>query len=153
VAPPWPLLLPSEGTTTADAATASGSFSTRLGSPPTRLAPEDDVRLPSFGIGITDLVKDVAQSHDRGLDYSGTRMVAAHIEAAAPRWVAFNGATAGKAAARMLGHRTTDLGVQPWQIGASRVFVLPSSSGAHAAMPYAEKLRWWSELARLVKEA
>ena len=51
----------------------------------TRLRPEDDVKLPSLGLGITDLVKDVAQSHDRGLDFSKTQF-AAQIEEASPRW-------------------------------------------------------------------
>jgi TDG/mug DNA glycosylase family protein len=118
---------------------------------PTQLDPEEDSRLPTFGIGITDLVKDVAQSHDRGLDYSGTTTVAADIEAAAPIWVGFNGMTAGKNAARQLGHRTTELGIQDWTIGNSQVIVLPSSSGAHASMPYAEKLQWWTQLADLAK--
>jgi double-stranded uracil-DNA glycosylase len=118
---------------------------------PTRLRPEDDVTLPGLGIGITDLVKDVAQSHDRGLDYSKTRAVAGHIEKARPRWVAFNGLTAGRAAAHWLSHRTRGLGEQPWHIGQSRVYVLPSSSGAFAAMPYVEKLQWWAALADLAR--
>lgn len=119
---------------------------------PTRLRPEDDVALPHLGIGITDLVKDVAQSHDRGLDFSKSASVAAHVEAVNPRWVAFNGLTAARAAAPWLHQgRPKELGEQPWRIGESRVFVLPSSSGAHAGMPYEDKLLWWSELAFLVK--
>lgn len=115
---------------------------------PTLLTPEDDATLPDLGVGITDLVKNVAQSHDRGLDFSATSSVAAHLEEAQPRWVAFNGMTAGTNAAKWLGRRVDGLGVQPWRIGVSRVFVLPSSSGANAGMPYAEKLRWWSDLVR-----
>lgn len=110
-----------------------------------RLRPEDDTILPNLGIGITDLVKDIAQSHDRGLDFSGTT-AAAHIEAASPRWVAFNGITAGRAAATKLGNKTEALGEQRWNIGSSRVFVLPSSSGANATMRYADKLAWWRQL-------
>jgi TDG/mug DNA glycosylase family protein len=34
---------------------------------PTRLTPNDDASLPRYGIGLTDLVKSIAQSHDRGL--------------------------------------------------------------------------------------
>lgn len=117
----------------------------------TLLTPEDDATLPDFGIGITDLVKEVAQSHDRGLDFSRSATVAAHIEAVSPRWVAFNGSTAGRKAAKWLRHQPDALGVQRWQIGESRVFVLPSSSGAHA-IPYADKLRWWTDLAVRVRE-
>jgi TDG/mug DNA glycosylase family protein len=116
----------------------------------TRLRPEDDVTLPALGLGITDLVKDVAQSHDRGLDFSKTRF-AAHIEEANPRWIAFNGLTSGRAAARRLGHRATGLGPQPWHIGQSQVYVLPSSSAANATMRYNEKLKWWANLAHLAK--
>lgn len=56
-----------------------------------RLRPEDDVTLPDLGIGLTDLVKDVAQSHDRGLDFSKSGSVASNVEAVGARWVAFNG--------------------------------------------------------------
>ncbi len=116
---------------------------------PMRFRPEDDATLLDLGVGITDLVKDVAQSHDRGLNFGGTAAVAAHILAANPRWVAFNGQTAGRAAAAQLSlarKRDIRLGEQSWAIGTSRVFVLPSSSGAHASMPYAEKLAWWRRL-------
>jgi hypothetical protein len=36
---------------------------------PTRLEPLDDATLPRYGIGLTDLVKSIAQSHDRDLPY------------------------------------------------------------------------------------
>ncbi|WP_110207302.1 mismatch-specific DNA-glycosylase [Nocardioides daejeonensis] len=121
---------------------------------PIRLAPEEDASLPSYGIGITDLVKGIAQSHDRGLDFGGANEVAAHLIAAAPQWVAFNGLNAGRAAARQLGaSRPKDvvLGEQPWDIGPSRVFVVPNSSSAHATMTYVDKLRWWTLLRQAVR--
>ena len=114
---------------------------------PRLLRPEDDGTLTSYGIGITDLVKKVAQSHDRGLDYGRAGEVAAHLVAAAPQWVAFNGLTAGRAAAvqlRVANRKDVTLGEQAWQIGDSRVFVVPNSSGANASTPYSEKLEWWS---------
>lgn len=113
------------------------------------LRPEDDSTLPECGIGLTDLVKGLAQSHDRGLDYSKATAVAGHIVAVGPAWVAFNGQTAGGAAAAQLGlarRKDVHLAEQGWCIGSSRVFVLPSSSGAHATMPYPEKLEWWRQL-------
>ncbi|WP_459976142.1 uracil-DNA glycosylase family protein [Nocardioides pyridinolyticus] len=103
---------------------------------------------------MTDLVKDVAQSHDRGLDYGGVAAAAGHLISAAPQWVAFNGLTAGRAAARQLGLRRPKevaLGEQPWAIGPSRVFVVPNSSGAHATMRYEDKLRWWTKFRRLAR--
>lgn len=113
-----------------------------------RLRPEDDATLPDLGIGLTDLVKDAAQSHDRGLDFSKSGSVASKVEAVGARWVAFNGLTAARKAARWL-HvaRPEVLGEQPWRIGESGVFVLPSSSGANANISYDEKLHWWTELA------
>ncbi len=118
--------------------------------------PEEDVALPSLGIGITDLVKDVAQSHDRGLDYSGASGVLGHVVAAAPQWLAFNGKEAGKVAAKALGHRKPDLGVQRWTVGEAQVFVLPSSSAANARKDYdgrPAKVDWWIELAGLARRS
>ena len=80
---------------------------------------------------MTDLVKEVAQSHDRGLDFEDASSVAGPIEQFAPAWVAFNGKTAGAAAAKALGHGKPGLGVADGSIGTSHVFVLPSSSGAN----------------------
>lgn len=120
------------------------------------MRPEDDATLPKFGIGVTGLVKGIAQSHDRGLDYSKAAEVAGHILVVAPAWVAFNGQTAGGAAAAQLGlarRKDVRLGEQEWRIGSSRVFVpLPSSSGAHATMSYAKKLEWWRQLSSMAAE-
>ncbi|MGC3955007.1 MAG: mismatch-specific DNA-glycosylase [Propionicimonas sp.] len=120
---------------------------------PVQLKPEQDVRLLDYGIGITDLVRHVAQSHDRGLDYGAAASVAASLVGAAPAWIAFNGLTAGRAAAtrlRLAQRKAVGLGEQAWEIGASRVFVVPNSSAANAGMPYSLKLEWWTRFHDLV---
>jgi G:T/U-mismatch repair DNA glycosylase len=38
------------------------------------------------------------------------------------------------------------LGLQERQLGETRLFVLPSTSPANAAVPYDERLRWFREL-------
>lgn len=121
---------------------------------PTLLTPREDVCLPDLGIGLTDLVKNVAQSHDRGLDFGGTASTTARLEAAAPRWIAFNGLKAARQAAIALGQSPNgvSLGRMEWTVGASRVYVLPSSSGAHA-IPYAHKFEWWGACCIDVKAA
>jgi TDG/mug DNA glycosylase family protein len=51
---------------------------------PRLLAPDDDVTLPTYGLGLTDLAQNVAQSHDRGPVYDA---VAGREAAAAPTTV------------------------------------------------------------------
>jgi len=59
-----------------------------------------------------------------------------------PRAVAF----VGKEAYRGLFNERPDLGPQDRVIGRTGLFVLPSTSPANAAVPYAERLRWFQEL-------
>jgi TDG/mug DNA glycosylase family protein len=68
-----------------------------------RLSPDHDRRVLDFGVGLTDLAKHIAQSHDRGLIYDLPAFTA-KIEAFHPAWVAFHGKEAAKAASRALGH-------------------------------------------------
>jgi TDG/mug DNA glycosylase family protein len=74
----------------------------------------------------------------------------AHIERIArdlrPAWIAF----VGKEAYRGLFHERPELGVQKRTIGDTRLFVLPSTSPANAAVPWDERLRWFRQLAELV---
>lgn len=65
----------------------------------------------------------------------------------APRILAFTSLTGGRAAARAFRAPKPDLGLQTWTVGPSVVWVLPSSSRANAAMPYAAKLAAWRDLA------
>ncbi len=116
---------------------------------PERLGPADDHRLPEHGIGLTDLNKTVAQSHDRGLTYDVDGFVA-KIAEVAPAWVAFHGKTAAKAYTQAVGAPKPALGELAGDIAGARVFVLPSASGANRRATYdgrRTRLEWWAELA------
>jgi G:T/U-mismatch repair DNA glycosylase len=60
-----------------------------------------------------------------------------------PAWIAF----VGKEAYRGTFRERPALGVQERRLGEAQLFVLPSTSPANAAVPYAERLRWFRELA------
>jgi double-stranded uracil-DNA glycosylase len=60
-----------------------------------------------------------------------------------PRWLAF----VGKEAYRGAFGRRPDLGLQPDEFGETKLFVLPSTSPANAAVPWLDRLRWFQELA------
>jgi TDG/mug DNA glycosylase family protein len=120
------------------------------------LGPHLSERVLEFGIGLTDLAKRVAQSSDRGLaseyDVEG---FTERMGRFAPKWIAFHGKTAGNVASSALGHGSrVALGAQSWTIGASRVFVVPSMSGANCDPSRLEgkpnRAAWFAELARLV---
>jgi TDG/mug DNA glycosylase family protein len=119
---------------------------------PVQLRPEDDRTLPRYGLGLTDLVKNVAQSHDRGLTFDMPALVA-KLEASRPLWVAFTSKKAGEVAAAALGNPRPGLGEQAWLVADSRVFVLPSPSGANQRKAYdgrPSRLEWWVDLGQLV---
>ena len=122
---------------------------------PERLGPEDDARVGEFGIGLTDLVKTMAQSHDRGLPYD-VPALAAKVAAHRPLWLAFTSKEAGAQAARWLGRPRPALGVQDWTFEGARVFVLPSPSGRNQGRAAydgrATRLAWWAELGERLRE-
>ncbi len=62
-----------------------------------------------------------------------------------PQWLAF----VGKEAYRGTFGVRPDFGVQERMLGPARLFVLPSTSPANAAVPWEERLRWFLELAEL----
>lgn len=99
---------------------------------PKPLEPDYDYRVLEFGIGLTDLAKNVAQSNDQGLrehyDFAG---FIAKIAEYAPAWVAFHGKTAAQAVARHLGQPPPSFGRQSWEVETSKVFVVPSMSGSN----------------------
>lgn len=116
---------------------------------PRRLDPVEQDALPALGIGITNAAyRTTAGSGDlRRADFAGS---AARLEAIAhrlrPRVLAF----VGKEAYRGPFGVRADHGLQARRLGATALFVLPSTSPANAAVPYAERLRWFRELASIV---
>ena len=117
---------------------------------PERLRPEDDHRLLEFNIGITDIVKRWSKSSSslRAADYeSGIPRLLENIRMVKPRVLAFNGKTAYE---RVSG-KTAPLGLQKETIEASRVYVLPSTSGRNGSLTRAQELQYFRRLARWVR--
>lgn len=121
------------------------------------LSPEQDAWVLRFGIGLTDVVKSVAASSDsllKSTDYEVADFLA-KIEAFGPRVVAFNGKEAARRVFRHLRELEPTLGPSEVRLGSSRVFVLPSSSGANAdrrnLAPKSSKAEWWRDLGDFVR--
>jgi G:T/U-mismatch repair DNA glycosylase len=56
----------------------------------------------------------------------------------------------GKAAYQGAFRERAEHGLQARTLGATRLFVLPSTSPANAAVPWDERLRWFSALRELL---
>lgn len=65
------------------------------------LYPEDDRRILDYGFGLTDLVKGVAASSDRGLEYD-VRGFIAKMKRYQPAWTVFHGQEAAKQVSKYL---------------------------------------------------
>ena len=115
---------------------------------PRRLRPSEQYELVSHGCGITNAAdRPTRGSGDlRRADFAGAsaRLTRLCLDLR-PRFVGF----VGKEAWRGAFGRRTALGLQAERLGGTALFVLPSTSPANAAVPYAERLRWFSELHRL----
>ena len=115
---------------------------------PRLLAPSEQWHALDYGIGITNAAhRTTPGSGDlRRGDFEGSAdrlaRLAADLE---PAWIGFVGKEAYRGA---FGERTP-LGLQERALGTTRLFVLPSTSPANAAVPWDERLRWFRELARL----
>ena len=79
----------------------------------------------------------------RRADFAGSAERLARIaEELRPQALAF----VGKEAFRGAFNARTALGPQERTLGDTRLFVLPSTSPANAAVPYEERLRWFTAL-------
>jgi TDG/mug DNA glycosylase family protein len=116
---------------------------------PRELAPSEQDELLAFGIGITNAaLRTTPGSGDlRAADFTTS---AARLEQIArelrPGVMAFVGKEAYRGAFRV----RPALGAQARRLGETRLFVVPSTSPANAAVPWAERLRWFRELAAFV---
>jgi double-stranded uracil-DNA glycosylase len=112
---------------------------------PRLLAPAEQVELPHYGYGLTNAAyRTTRGSGDlRRGDFEGSAVRLERIaEELRPGVIAFVGKEAYRGA---FGERP-ELGLQRRMLGETRLFVLPSTSPANAAVPYAERLRWFREL-------
>ncbi len=113
----------------------------QIGLTPRQLEPREFATLPAYGIGLTDIAKTYSGA-DSGLRRShfDADALRTKIETVAPRAFGFN----GKRAASAFYGVTVAYGRQPEQIGATMVFVLPSTSGAASGF---WDVRYWEQVA------
>lgn len=116
---------------------------------PRQLDSGEGAELLRLGYGITNAAyRTTPGSGDlRRADFAGT---AARLERLAtelcPRAIGFVGKEAYRGA---FGERP-ELGLQGRRLGETALFVLPSTSPANAAVPWAERLHWFERFAELV---
>jgi TDG/mug DNA glycosylase family protein len=110
--------------------------------------PSEQFELLDLRLGLTNAAyRTTPGSGDlRRSDFAGS---AARLERLAvelrPVWLAF----VGKEAFRGPFGARPEHGVQDRTLARTRLFVLPSTSPANAAVPWEQRLRWFQELARL----
>jgi TDG/mug DNA glycosylase family protein len=106
--------------------------------------PGEQFEVLGEGIGITNAAyRTTPGSGDlRKGDFDGARLerIARELK---PCWLAF----VGKEAYRGVFGERPGLGLQERALGETRLFVLPSTSPANAAVPWEERSRWFQELA------
>jgi TDG/mug DNA glycosylase family protein len=110
--------------------------------------PSEQFELLRDGIGVTNAAyRTTPGSSDlRRADFAGSadrlERIACELR---PGWLAF----VGKEAYRGAFGRRPALGLQPEELRETRLFVLPSTSPANAAVSWDERLRWFEKLAEL----
>jgi TDG/mug DNA glycosylase family protein len=116
---------------------------------PRLVEPQEQFQVLRWGIGLTNAApRTTPGSSDlRAADFAGA---GARLERLAkelrPRAIAF----VGKEAYRGPFRKRPDHGLQERKLGETLLFVLPSTSPANAAVPYAERLRWFVALRKLL---
>ena len=119
---------------------------------PRRLDPSEQQELPALGYGLTNAAyRTTKGSGDlRRADFAGAaerlERLAAELR---PGAIAFVGKAAYQGA---FGLARSELGLQQDQVlGETRLFVLPSTSPANAAVRHDERLHWFLALAMFLK--
>jgi double-stranded uracil-DNA glycosylase len=124
---------------------------------------KDDDRLPSWRLGITNLIARPSPGIEdlRPSEYvEGWKVLHRKIHRLRPRIVALVGVTAYRAILPLLrdaptatNRRGTVVGLHPIRIHGAQVFVLPNPSGRNANFTYPEMLKAFVALRRSVDEA
>ena len=108
--------------------------------------PHEQFELLREGIGLTNAAPRTTRGSGdlRSADFAGAAERLERLaEELAPRWIGFVGKEAYRGA---FGERP-ELGPQARRLAETRLFVLPSTSPANAAVPWEERLRWFRSLA------
>jgi TDG/mug DNA glycosylase family protein len=114
---------------------------------PRLLKPPEQFELLTYGLGVTNAAaRTTPGSGDlRKADFAGAaerlERIAAELK---PAWIGFVGKEAYRGA---FGERP-ELGAQKRRLATTRLFVLPSTSPANAAVLWEDRLRWFEELSR-----
>jgi TDG/mug DNA glycosylase family protein len=114
---------------------------------PRLLGPHEQFRLLEYGLGVTNAVHRTTRGSGdlRRGDFAGSAERLARIaEELRPAWIAF----VGKEAYRGTFGERPKLGLQDRRLGETRLFVLPSTSPANAAVSWDERLREFEALSR-----
>ncbi len=99
---------------------------------PRLLRPEEDVTLPEYGLGITNIAERPTRAASELSDdelRAGAQRLEALVADLQPRLVAMVGVTAYRVA---FNDRTAKLGLQEQTIGGRPVWILPNTSGLNA---------------------
>jgi TDG/mug DNA glycosylase family protein len=118
---------------------------------PRLLEPGEQWELPALGYGLTNAAyRTTKGSGDlRRADFAAAaerlERLAAELR---PRAIAFVGKAAFQGA---FGLARSELGPQERTLGGTRLFVLPSTSPANAAVSYEERLHWFLALATFLR--
>jgi TDG/mug DNA glycosylase family protein len=113
--------------------------------------PSEQFEVLREGIGLTNAATRTTRGSGdlRRADFAGA---AERLERLArelrPAWIVF----VGKEAYRGAFNERPELGPQERNLGKTRLFVLPSTSPANAAIPWDERLRWFRQLRESVKK-
>jgi TDG/mug DNA glycosylase family protein len=124
---------------------------------PEPITHEGDVRLPEWGLGMTNLVARPSPGIDdlRPVEYlEGWKILERKVEKYRPQIVAFVGVTMYRALWRVLGHTEAPAivpGFQHATVHGARLFVLPNPSGRNAHFSYDDMLNAFRALARAMR--
>ena len=148
------------GITSPGRPTGSGACSTKRASSREPITHEDDVRLPEWGIGMTNLVARPSPGIDdlSPAEYlEGWKILEKKIERFRPEIVAFVGVTMYRALWRVLAAHAEARGpvikpgFQKATVHGARLFVLPNPSGRNAHFSYDDMLRAFRALGRAMR--
>ena len=118
---------------------------------PRLVEPSEQFEVLQWGVGLTNAAPRTTRGSGdlRAADFAGTAVRLERLAAELrPRTIGF----VGKEAYRGPFRERPEHGLQERRLGQTLLFVLPSTSPANAAVPYAERLRWFATLRKLLEE-